>query len=147
MFIERWDIYKKMSLLSEDIKRIKELMFFEDEFERDLNLSKTGSDQDIVQKGPSTDDGNNDAEDGMGESELSEDEETTSTTTSTTTDTTTDTSSDTGATVKKWESGATRGKGNPIGNTKWESGRTVGSTGPKAKWESGITRGKGNPTT
>jgi hypothetical protein len=32
--------------------------------------------------------------------------------------------------VGKWESGVTRGKANPIGNTKWESG---------------ITRGKANP--
>lgn len=94
---------------------------FEDKLDTDINLAKTGSDQDFLQKGPSTDDGNNNAVDGMGESELGEEE----------TPTTTDTKSDTGSSI-----------------TPWESGRTLGSTykGPNAKWESGIGVGPGNKT-
>jgi len=38
--------------------------------------------------------------------------------------------------VTKWESGVTRGPGNPVGNTKWSD--TVGSK---------LTRGKANPLT
>jgi hypothetical protein len=112
-----------MKLLEQNIRRIKELMILEDQLDTDINLSKTGSDQDIKQKGPSTDDGDNDAEDGMSESELDEEE--------TTTDTTTDTKTDTGSSI-----------------TPWESGRTLGPTykGPNAKWESGVTKGPGNKT-
>jgi hypothetical protein len=112
-----------MNLLEQDIKRIKQLMVLEDQLDTDINLSKTGSDQDIKQKGPSTDDGNNDSEDGMSESELGEEEAST--------DTTTDTKSDTGASI-----------------TPWESGRTLGPTykGPNAKWESGINKGPSNKT-
>ena len=112
-----------MNLLEQDIQRIKKLMVLEDQLDTDINLAKTGSDQDIKQKGPSTDDGDNDAEDGMSESELDEEEGTT--------DTTTDTKSDTGSSI-----------------TPWESGRTLGPTykGPNAKWESGITVGPGNKT-
>jgi hypothetical protein len=50
-----------------------------------------------------------------------------------------------GKTPKKWESGLTRGKANPVGNTKWESGRTLGKTymnDPKYKWTSGRQMGK-----
>lgn len=67
-----------------------------------------------------------------------------------TTDTTTDTKSDTGTSLTPWESGVTRGpgnpitsakredkttrgKGNPIGITKWSSGRTMGPTGKNYK--------------
>jgi hypothetical protein len=112
-----------MKLLEQNIRRIKELMVLEDQIDTDINLSKTGSDQDIKQKGPSTDDGDNDAEDGMSESELDEEE--------TTTDTTTDTKTDTGSSI-----------------TPWESGRTLGPTykGPNAKWESGVGKGPGNKT-
>jgi hypothetical protein len=112
-----------MKLLEQNIRRIKELMILEDQLDTDINLSKTGSDQDIKQKGPSTDDGDNDAEDGMSESELDEEE--------TTTDTTTDTKTDTGSSI-----------------TPWESGRTLGPTykGPNAKWESGVGKGPGNKT-
>jgi hypothetical protein len=112
-----------MNLLEQNIKRIKQLMILEDQLDTDINLAKTGSDQDIKQKGPSTDDGDNDAEDGMSESELDEEE--------TTTDTTTDTKTDTGSSI-----------------TPWESGRTLGPTykGPNAKWESGVSKGPGNKT-
>jgi hypothetical protein len=50
-----------------------------------------------------------------------------------------------GKTPKKWESGLTRGKANPVGNIKWESGRTLGKTymnDPKYKWTSGRQMGK-----
>jgi len=54
-----------------------------------------------------------------------------------------------GTPLSKWESGATRGKANPIDSkAKWESGATRGKANPidsKAKWESGATRGKANP--
>ncbi len=98
-------------------------MISEDQLDTDINLSKTGSDQDIKQKGPSTDDGDNDAVDGMSEVELDEEDAAT--------DTTTDTKSDTGASI-----------------TPWESGRTLGPTykGPNAKWESGVDKGPGNKT-
>lgn len=109
-----------MNLLLEDIKRIKSLMEIKDDVELD-------------------------------ESEVSEEgEESTNTTTDTTTDTTSDTSSDTGSSITPWESGVTRGpgnpitsakredkttrgKGNPIGATKWSSGRTMGPTGKNYK--------------
>jgi hypothetical protein len=47
----------------------------------------------------------------------------------------------------KWESGAQRGKANPIGNTTWESGAQRGKANPigNTKWESGAQRGKANP--
>lgn len=48
-----------------------------------------------------------------------------------------------------WESGVTRGKGNPISNIgNWESGLTRGKANPisnTGNWESGLTRGKANP--
>lgn len=57
--------------------------------------------------------------------------------------------SETQTNVKKWESGATRGKANPIDDKKkWESGINRGKANPiddTKKWESGITRGKANP--
>lgn len=119
-------------------------MISEDQLDTDINLSKTGSDQDIKQKGPSTDDGDNDAVDGMSEGELDEEDAPT--------ETTTDTKSDTGASITPWESGAARGPGNPITSTKredkttrgpgnmlnksgekWSSGRTFGPTGKNYK--------------
>lgn len=115
-------------------------MISEDQLDTDINLSKTGSDQDIKQKGPSTDDGDNDAVDGMSEGELDEEDAPTETTT------------DTGASITPWESGVARGPGNPItsakredkttrgpGNMlnksgeKWSSGRTFGPTGKNYK--------------
>jgi hypothetical protein len=51
--------------------------------------------------------------------------------------------------ASKWESGASRGKANPIDSkSKWESGVTRGKANPidsKSKWESGASRGKANP--
>ena len=52
--------------------------------------------------------------------------------------------SSSGKTPKKWETGLTRGKANPVGNTKWESGRTLGKTymnDPKYQWTSGRQMG------
>ena len=48
--------------------------------------------------------------------------------------------------VTKWESGVSRGRANPVGNTKWESGLTRGKANQVGvtKWESGTKRGKGN---
>lgn len=103
-----------MSILLENIKRIKSLMEIKDEVKLD-------------------------------ETELSEEGESDATT-----DTTTDTKSDTGSSITPWESGVTRGpgnpitstkredkttrgKGNPIGATKWASGRTMGPTGKNYK--------------
>jgi len=126
-----------MNLLEENIKRILSLMISEDQLDTDINLSKTGSDQDIKQKGPSTDDGDNDAVDGMSEVELDEEDAAT--------DTTTDTKSDTGASITPWESGAARGPGNPITSTKREDkttrgpGNMLGKSGEK--WSSGRTFG------
>jgi len=112
-----------MRKLNEDIKRIKSLMSIieNDDLEDYFTQDYTG------QEGPH--DENNMAPDGMDDDsdttdgEISEEGETTTT------------SSSGGAsagypTVTKWESGATRGKGNPIDS--------------KKKWESGLTRGKGN---
>jgi hypothetical protein len=55
------------------------------------------------------------------------------------TDTTTSTASQNAGTVKKWESGLTRGKGNQIATAKWESGTTKGPGNKTAteKWSSG----------
>jgi hypothetical protein len=53
-----------------------------------------------------------------------------------------------GKTPKKWESGISRGKSNPIANTLWSSGRNFGKTymnDPKYVWDSGVSRGKANP--
>lgn len=83
----------------------------------------------------------------LDESDLNEEGEET---TDTSSDTSTDTSSDTGSSITPWESGVTRGpgnpvtsakredkttrgKGNPIGATKWASGRTMGPTGKNYK--------------
>jgi hypothetical protein len=101
-----------MSLLLENISRIKSLMEIKDDVELD-------------------------------ESDLNEEGEEA-------TDTTTDTTTDTGSSITPWESGVTRGpgnpitnakredkttrgKGNPIGPTKWASGRTMGPTGKNYK--------------
>jgi len=54
-------------------------------------------------------------------------------------------SSPSGKTPKKWSTGLTRGKANPVGNTKWESGRTLGKTymnDPHYQWTSGRQMGK-----
>lgn len=58
---------------------------------------------------------------------------------------TTTSSTSSGKSPKKWETGITRGKANPLGNTVWSSGRKFGSTymnDPKHKWTSGRTMGK-----
>ena len=50
-----------------------------------------------------------------------------------------------GKSVKKWETGLTRGKSNQIANTKWESGRKFGKTymnDPKYVWKSDRNLGK-----
>lgn len=50
-----------------------------------------------------------------------------------------------GKSVKKWETGLTRGKANQVANTKWESGRKFGKTymnDPKYVWKSDRTMGK-----
>ena len=50
-----------------------------------------------------------------------------------------------GKTPKKWETGLSRGKANPVGNTKWESGRPLGKTymhDPHYQWTSGRQMGK-----
>jgi hypothetical protein len=105
-----------MSILLENIKRIKSLMEIKDEIELDeTELSEGG-------------------------------EESTNTTTDTTTDTKSDTGSsitpwESGVargpgnpiTSAKREDKTTRGKGNPIGPTKWASGRTMGPTGKNYK--------------
>jgi len=129
--------------LQENIMRIRNIMFLneDDNIDVQLNRDKTGSDQEFKQTGPTDDDN---AVDGMDE-EIVEQEDTPETT-----DTTTDTSSDTGSSMTPWETGAvrgpgnpitsakredktTRGKGNPIGPTKWASGRTMGPTGKNYK--------------
>jgi hypothetical protein len=101
-----------MSLLLENIKRIKSLMEIKDEVELDeTELSEEG-------------------------------EETTDTTTDTKSDTGSSiTPWESGAargpgnpiTSAKREDKTTRGKGNPIGPTKWASGRTMGPTGKNYK--------------
>lgn len=53
--------------------------------------------------------------------------------------------SSTGKSPKKWETGLTRGKANPIGNTVWASGRKFGKTymnDPKYVWKSDRVMGK-----
>ena len=53
----------------------------------------------------------------------------------------------TGKTPRKWESGASRGKSNPVANTVWSSGRQFGKTymnDPKHVWNTGVQRGKAN---
>jgi hypothetical protein len=111
-----------MDLLKENISRIRQLMILEDNLEKDINLSKSGSDQDIIQKGPSTNDGFDDDSDGMSESEITEDDDTTETKT----ETNTDTKSDTGSSITPWESGVGRGPANPITSTKREDKTTRG---------------------
>jgi hypothetical protein len=101
-----------MSILLENIKRIKSLMEIKDEVELDeTELSEEG-------------------------------EESTDTTTDTTTDTGSSiTPWESGVargpgnpiTSAKREDKTTRGKGNPIGPTKWASGRTMGPTGKNYK--------------
>ncbi len=115
-----------MNILESNIKRIRSLMVLEDSLETDINLANTGSDQDIKQKGPSTNDGDNDEEDGMDEGELSEDEggETTTTTTGT---------ASTGyPSLEKWGTGVQRGPGNPL-TGKMQIRRTLGPTGKNYK--------------
>jgi hypothetical protein len=101
-----------MSILLENIKRIKSLMEIKDEVELDeTELSEEG-------------------------------EETTDTTTDTKSDTGSSiTPWESGVargpgnpiTSAKREDKTTRGKGNPIGPTKWASGRTMGPTGKNYK--------------
>jgi len=110
-----------MKNINEDISRIKTLMNLkenEDGFEDYYKQKYTG------QQGPHDEDDM--APDGMdddsdlGENELSEDDAAAGGSTG----------GATYPTVTKWDSGATRGKGNPIDF--------------KKKWESGLKRGKGN---
>lgn len=127
-----------MDLVKENIRRIKSLMLLEDDFERDLNFYKTGSDQDTKQDGPTDDDN---AVDGMDESELSEDEDAGGE------------SSGGGAaypSLTLWSSGVgrgpanpdtskpredkvTRGKGNKLKPEPWKSERKFGPTGNNYK--------------
>jgi hypothetical protein len=117
-----------MKNIQENIIRIRNLMFLneDDNVDVQLNRVKTGSDQQIKQTGPT----DNDAVDGMSEGELDEEEETTTTTTSS---------------ITPWESGAQRGPGNPITSTKKEDkttrskGNMLGKAGEK--WSSGRTMG------
>lgn len=124
-----------MNPLNENIKRIKQLMFTEDDFERDLNMIKTGSDQDPIQKGPTDDDN---AVDGMDETELGEQEAA---------------GGDTGGggggagypSLTAWSSGVARGPGNPIANTPREDKTTRGK-GNKLKPEKWASERKFGPT-
>jgi len=115
-----------MNILESNIKRIRSLMILEDELDTDINLAKTGSDQDIKQKGPSTNDGDNNNEDGMDENELSEEEGAETTATST------DTASKGYPSMEKWGTGAQRGPGNPL-TGKMQIRRTLGPTGKNYK--------------
>ena len=121
-----------MKNIQENIIRIRNLMFLneDDNVDVQLNRVKTGSDQQIKQTGPTDDDGDNDAVDGMSEGELDEEEETTTTTTSS---------------INTWESGVKRDNGNPITSAKREdkTGRGKGNMLGKAgeKWASGRTMG------
>lgn len=138
-----------MKNLQESISRIKNLMrIVEDSTEFTKNpYGDYDDDQAPRQTGPSQYGVNPEEDkkmdsydsDGMGEGEIKEEGEETTTTTDTTTDTATSTSSSGGGTVSKWESGTTRSKGNPVGNTVWDSGRTKGPTyqGTGYKWTSG----------
>ena len=107
-----------MKNIQENIIRIRNLMFLNED------------DQQIKQTGPTDNDGDNDAVDGMDEGELDEQEETTTTTTSS---------------ITPWESGAKRDNGNPITSAKREdkTGRSKGNMLGKAgeKWSSGRTMG------
>ena len=113
-----------MIKLNEDIKRIKNLMNLsemdglEDYFTQDY----TGQDGPHDENDMARDGMDDDSDEEVGEGEISEEGDAAP-------------SGGAGAsagypTVTKWESGATRGKGNPIDF--------------KKKWESGLTRGKGN---
>lgn len=117
-----------MSKLNEDIKRIKNLMNLsemdglEDYFTQDYTGQQGPHDEDNMAPDGMGDD--SDKEEDVAESEISEEGEATTTTS-------TGAGPTTGyPTVTKWESGAARGKGNPVDS--------------KKKWESGLTRGKGN---
>ena len=107
-----------MKNIQENIIRIRNLMFLNED------------DQQIKQTGPTDNDGDNDAVDGMDEGELDEQEEKTTTTTSS---------------ITPWESGAKRDNGNPITSAKREdkTGRGKGNMLGKAgeKWASGRTMG------
>jgi hypothetical protein len=63
-----------MKNIQENIIRIRNLMFLneDDNVDVQLNRVKTGSDQQIKQTGPTDDDGDNDAVDGMDEGEVDE---------------------------------------------------------------------------
>jgi hypothetical protein len=114
-----------MKSVIENIRRIRNLMILEDKFTTDIDLAMYGDTQEPIQKGPGTNDGDNEAPDGMDESELSEDDAAPA--------------GDSGGssasypTLNKWASGRAEGPGNSVGNTKWED--TVGSK---------LTRGPGN---
>jgi len=63
-----------MKSVIENIRRIRNLMILEDKFTTDIDLAMHGDSQEPIQKGPDTNDGDNEAPDGMDESELSEDD-------------------------------------------------------------------------
>ena len=116
-----------MNKINEDIKRIKNLMNLsemdglEDYFTQDYTGQQGPHDEDNM--APDGMDDDSDKEEEFTEEEISEEGEATTT------------SSGGGVsagypTVTKWDSGAARGKGNPVDS--------------KKKWESGLTRGKGN---
>jgi len=54
-----------MNLIIEDIRRIRQLMVLEGKFTTDVDLIAKGDSQEPIQKGPSSDDGDNDAPDRM----------------------------------------------------------------------------------
>jgi hypothetical protein len=98
-----------MNLIIEDIRRIRQLMVLEDKFTTDVDLIDKGDSQEPIQKGPSSDDGDNDAPDGMDESEITEDEAGGEGATS----------SAAYPTLNKWASGRADGPSNSGSLTKW----------------------------
>ena len=116
-----------MQNLNENIKRIKNLMnIHEDDVEKVFKQEYTGQSDahDENDMAPDGMDDDSDTNEEFSENEIFEDD-------AAATDTTTDTTSDTGATVKKWESGRTFSKtymNDP--KYKWESGVSRGKGNP-----------------
>jgi hypothetical protein len=100
-----------MNLIIEDIRRIRKLMVLEDKFTLDVDALK-GDDQEPIQKGPSSNDGDDDAPDGMDESEITEDEAAAGGGEGATT-------SAAYPTLNKWTTGRAEGPGNSGSTTKW----------------------------
>lgn len=101
-----------MNLIIEDIRRIRQLMVLEDKFTTDVDLIDKGDTQEPIEKGPSSDDGDNDAPDGMDESEITEDEAAAGGGEGSTT-------SAAYPTLNKWTSGRADGPSNSGSLTKW----------------------------